>query len=92
MKKLLTTAALLGVILTGSACDRQPTPEQLRPTYAGPNGECMEADDEPCDDDPFDTDEDDIHLPTPAVRTSPRPMMTANQPVPVKTAATKKRR
>lgn len=80
MKKLTIAAALVAVVMgTGAKCSDKPTPEQLRPTYAGPNGECMEADDELCDEDPFDTDDDDIHLPTPAVRTSARPMVTANQ-------------
>lgn len=84
MKRYLTGLALAGLLLTGAACDKRATPEQLRPTYGGLNGECMEADDEPCDDDPFDTDDSDIHLPKPTKKASPRPMMTANQPAPTR--------
>lgn len=82
MKKFSTI--VLGVVLTVglSACDNRSLPERIHPTYAGPNGECMEWDDEPCDSDPFDSDDDDIHLPKPSKKPSPRPMQTAFQPRP----------
>lgn len=83
MKKTLATA-VAAVLVAGAltACDPKPTPEQLHPTYGGPSGECIEWDHEPCDDDPFDTDDDDIHLPKPSKKPTPRPMQTANQPKP----------
>lgn len=51
------------IILSLAACapvdDR--TPGQIwiseHPTHAGPNGECIEFDNEPCDADPFDLDD-----------------------------------
>lgn len=82
-------AIVLSSLLTG--CDRAATPEQLRPTY-GVDGQCFEADDEPCDDDPFDTDDGDIHLPKPSKKATPRPMITANQPAPTRAAPLPTRR
>lgn len=56
---------LMAVVLAGglAACnDKDPrTPGQVwiddHPTHVGPNGECIEFDDEPCDADPFDLDD-----------------------------------
>lgn len=74
------------ILATGlAACDDRSLPERIHPTYAGPNGECMEWDDEPCDSDPFDTDDNDVHLPKPSKKPSPRPMLTAKQPAPKRT-------
>lgn len=78
-------AILLATLLTG--CDQVGTPAQIHPTHAGPNGECVEWDDEPCDDDPFDTDDlvEDSHK-----KASPKP---APQPSPAKprTVTTRRR-
>lgn len=55
MSKKIVLAALLVGSLAWAGCD-QVNP-QPNPTYGGPNGECIEADGEPCDDDPFDLDD-----------------------------------
>lgn len=101
---LLAVLSLMGVVALGialAACAPSGPVEPVRsrrdlwieahPTYAGPNGECIEADDEPCDDDPFDLDdlvEYDRHAskaPSPKVskpkastrpKTSPKPATT----------------
>ena len=52
MNKFLLAGILsAGLVLTG--CNGG-TPSQINPTYGGPQGQCVEADGEPCDDDPFD--------------------------------------
>lgn len=89
-----------GLILGLAACaegavpDR--TPQQVwidaHPTRQGPDGQCIEFDDEPCDDDPYDLDDwfESFHKTPAAKKPSPRPMLTANQPKP--TPKTTKRR
>lgn len=57
MNKHVTAGALVLLLATMGACETR-TPEQLRPTHGGWSGECLEWDGEPCDDDPFDTDDD----------------------------------
>lgn len=59
MKKYVTAGMLTLILTTAGACDLR-SPEQVRPTHGGPGGECIEFDDEPCDDDPFDTDDDGV--------------------------------
>lgn len=87
----------VGVIMAGCApkgpVEPVKSPRQVwieaHPTHAGPNGECLEQDDEPCDEDPHDLDdmtEYDKHgytkAPSPKVskkpttKTSPRPATT----------------
>jgi hypothetical protein len=93
MKKTIALAAL--VLLTAGTVGCAPkgpvepikSPRQIwieaHPTHLGPNGECIEFDDEPCDADPFDTDdmtEYDKH--GYSKKPSPRPMKTASQPKP----------
>lgn len=78
----LAMSVLIIVAIGLVGCDKVGTPTQLHPTHAGPNGECVEWDEEPCDDDPFDNDDADIHLPKPTKKASPRPMLTARQPAP----------
>lgn len=84
---LILSLAIVGLALAGCA-PKGPvkTPQQVwidaHPTHQGPNGECIEFDDEPCDDDPFDLDDwSESYHKTPVVKKpSPRPMLTANQP------------
>lgn len=88
------------IVLALAACAPTGPVEQIKspkdlwieahPTHAGPNGECIEFDDEPCDADPFDTDdmtEYDKHgyskkptprvvKSTPAVKPKPTPRRT----------------
>jgi hypothetical protein len=85
----LLVAAAFAIVMAVAGCAPSgpvKTPQQVwidaHPTHQGPNGECIEFDDEPCDDDPFDLDDwyESTHK-TPAVKKqSPRPMLTANQP------------
>ncbi len=93
LNKNLTSGALaFGLILGLAACAESVTPDQTpqqvwinaHPTHTGPNRECIEFDDEPCDDDPYDLDDwFEVYHKTPAVKKpSPRPMLTANQPKP----------
>lgn len=86
---LVLSALLIG--LSMAACQSSgpvKTPQQVwieaHPTHTGPNGECIEFDDEPCDADPYDLDDwFESYNKTPAVKkTSPRPMQTARQPAP----------
>lgn len=82
-----SVATIVALLLTGCSSgprlDPPKTHEQIwieaHPTHAGPNGECIEADDEPCDSDPHDLDdlrEARVHRsasPSPkVVRPSPR--------------------
>ena len=80
MNKFLVAGIIsAGLVLSG--CNGG-TPTQVNPTYGGPQGQCMEADGEPCDDDPFDMDDlfEDSHkksTPTPKrVVPSPKPRVT----------------
>lgn len=80
MNKFLVAGIIsAGLVLSG--CNGG-TPTQINPTYGGPQGQCMEADDEPCDDDPFDLDdlfESDHKKSTPTpkrVVPSPKPRVT----------------
>lgn len=84
--RYIGVAMVAAVALVG--CDQVGTPAQIHPTHAGPNGECVEWDDEPCDDDPFDTD-DLVEL-WPTKKSSSKP---APQPSPAKprTATTRRR-
>lgn len=86
-------AVCLAIILTGCApkgpVEQQKTPQQVwidaHPTHVGDKGQCVEFDDEPCDDDPYDLDdwyESFNKTKAPAKKPSPRPMLTANQPKP----------
>lgn len=98
-KNLASGALAFGLIVGLAACaEGMPgrTPQQVwidaHPTTLSDDGECMEFDGEPCDDDPYDLDDwyESYHK-TPAVKKqSPRPMLTANQPKPsVKTVPAK---
>lgn len=90
VKKTLTAVTMLAVL---TACAPTGPVEQIKspkdlwieahPTHAGPNGECLEFDDEPCDEDPFDLDdmtEYDKHgyskKLTPKPKTTPKPKVT----------------
>lgn len=91
-------AACVAIILTG--CSPSPGPvEQIKsptqiwieahPTYTGDAGECIEWDGEPCDEDPFDTDdmtEWDKHNMSASPKVTPRPMKTGLQPAPTPAA------
>lgn len=75
------TALMLPLLLVG--CSSAPpgkTWMDLHPTH-GVNGECFEADDEPCDEDPYDLDDlfESSHSKKPSVVT------TKKTPGPVKT-------
>lgn len=94
---VLACGLVVGVLLSGCSSGPQLEPKktyeqiwiEAHPTHAGPNGECVERDDEPCDDDPFDLD--DLKeakvktykgaTPTPVVK--PRPS-AAVKPLPTK--------
>lgn len=64
---MLLLAGVLAAVMALAGCSSGPqvkpqkTYQQLwieaHPTHGGPNGECIERDDEPCDDDPFDLDD-----------------------------------
>lgn len=74
--------AVVMLIMSAAGCGKA-SPAQINPTY-GVNGQCFEADHEPCDDDPFDTDdwfESDHKKPTASPKAKPKP-------TPVKTPAT----
>lgn len=58
MRKSIATVTLAAVLTFGAACETR-SPQEVHPTHGGPGGECIEWDDEPCDDDPFDADDDD---------------------------------
>lgn len=90
-------AALAFGALALGGCSSQPegpTAEQVwiqaHPTHAGPNGECIESDDEPCDSDPFDLGDmgdgsDDSHKTPSTVRTSsPKPSVIPGQRAPIR--------
>lgn len=93
---MLIMAGALAVAMALAGCSSGPqlqprkTYEQVwieaHPTHAGPNGECVEWDDEPCDDDPFDLDdlrEAKIKVTSPAAKPKPSPSPTAKpRPVP----------
>lgn len=97
---LLAVLSLMGVVALGitlAACapsgpvEPYRSPEQLwieaHPTHAGTNGECIEADGELCDDDPFDLDdmnEADSHV-TGSKRPSPRASTRKASPKPATT-------
>lgn len=90
-KNLASGALAFGLILGLAACAESvkpgKTPQQVwidtHPTTLNGDGECVEFDGEPCDDDPYDLDDwYELYHKTPAVKKqSPRPMLTANQPV-----------
>lgn len=87
-------AASLAIVLSGCApkgpVEPVKSPKQVwieaHPTHAGPNGQCIEFDDEPCDEDPFDLDDMDEYdkhgyskKPSPKAtrpKTSPKPATT----------------
>lgn len=79
MNKHVAAGALVLLLATMGACETR-APEEVRPTHAGPSGECVEWDGEPCDEDPFDTDDDsDVVVPVPPkpkVPTAPKPPTT----------------
>lgn len=65
---VLLIFSAVAIVLVMTACSSTPdeiykpkTHEQIwidaHPTHAGPNGECIEFDDEPCDSDPHDLDD-----------------------------------
>ena len=63
---LIASAGIIAMVLLSGCAPTGPveqvkSPKQIwieaHPTHAGPNGECIEFDDEPCDDDPFDTND-----------------------------------
>lgn len=78
-------------VMAGCQQDPQaPSREQAwieaHPTHAGPGGECVEFDDEPCDQDPFDLDDldgDGVKVPSlkPAVKVSPAAPKVNPKPV-----------
>lgn len=84
---IFLVAALLGCTPKGPV-EQQKTPQQIwvdaHPTHTNDKGECIEFDDEPCDDDPYDLDDwsESYHKTPAAKKTTPRPMLTANQPKP----------
>ena len=83
MNKFLLAGILsAGLVLTG--CNGG-TPSQINPTYGGPQGQCVEADGEPCDDDPFDMDDLFEKKKTPAPKVSSKPV--TRTPAPVRTPA-----
>lgn len=76
--------ALLLVVFGMAGCGKV-TPGQINPTY-GVNGQCFEADGEPCDDDPFDVDDLFEHKkatptpkPKPPVKKTPAPIRTTRR-------------
>lgn len=92
MVKTTLAAGMMALFLTTGCEGNNPRDTWIdtHPTHAGPNGECIEADGEPCDDDPYDLDdlfESDGKPKLPTVkpaskRPSPKPMQTAFQPKP----------
>lgn len=100
-KNLASGALAFGLILGLAACAESvtpgKTPQQVwidaHPTTLNGDGECIEFDGEPCDDDPYDLDDwyESFHgTKAPSKKPTPRPMLTANQPKPsVKTVPAK---
>ncbi len=92
-RKLASGIAAFGLIVGLAACAESVTPDKTpqqvwidaHPTYLNSAGQCMEADDEPCDEDPYDLDDwyESFHgTKAPSKKPSPKPMLTANQPKP----------
>lgn len=86
----IIVAALAGCAPTGPT-EPQKTPQQIwieaHPTHLNDRGECIEFDDEPCDEDPYDLDdwyESFNKTKAPSKKPSPKPMKTAFQPKPTK--------
>ena len=89
---LILSLAVVGLTLVG--CGAQETPRDTwidtHPTSVNSDGQCVEFDGEPCDDDPYDLDdlfESDGKPKLPSLkpgsaRPSPKPMLTAKQPAP----------
>lgn len=101
-KNLVSGALAFGLILGLAACAETVTPDKTpqqvwiesHPTTVNSDGECIEFDGEPCDDDPYDLDDwsEKYHGTPVSRRPTPRPMQTAFQPkpstqAPVKTVA-----
>jgi hypothetical protein len=90
-----------GLIVGLAACAESVTPDKTpqqvwidaHPTHLGPNGECIEFDDEPCDDDPYDLEDwyESYHKTPAAKKPSPRPMQTGYQVKPSPAKTTKRR-
>lgn len=92
-KNLTSGIAAFGLILALAACAETVTPDRspqqvwidTHPTHLGSDGECIEFDGEPCDDDPFDWF-DAYHNGVPSTKSSPKPLTkVSSRPTPVKT-------
>lgn len=87
---IILAAAAIGLTLVGCAPSGPvKTPQQVwieaHPTHLNERGECIEADDELCDEDPHDLEdfyEEQAKKRGGSKKPSPRPMQTAYQPKP----------
>lgn len=90
---LLALAGAVALALAVAACapsgpvEPIKSPRQLwieaHPTHAGPNGECVEADDELCDEDPHDLDDmDEYDKHGYSKAASPKPSRSKIKPTP----------
>lgn len=86
-KTIVALAAATGLLLTASGCNDSQPAEQPQPL------QCVEADGEPCDDDPLDLDDLLKHPKTPSTTKQPtKPVMPPVVTVPKpKTPITRRR-
>lgn len=76
IKKSAPALILLAVLTACAGQDEPVDPCAVNPTYTNILGQCVEADGEPCDQDPCDADDDtevghDIDKPKPKKTTAP---------------------